>query len=171
VYNEYTKRQSLVHTENIDAKGVRKIMQNEIATKFPEAFPDNFETDILPKNIPPLTLQVYRICISGIIDKNAFLNTYESVQQGLQQKPPEWDLDDPGIYSTSCFEKVKDARNILKCLKKYNPPAFIMAGEAPYTLGPLQRTIERTGKKTSHIDWWLYRDADPSRLFYKKIKG
>ncbi len=146
-------------------------MQNEVANKFPDSFPANFETDILPKNIVPLTLQVYRVCISGIINKNAFLSTYESVRQGLQPKPPKWNLDDPGTYSTSCFKNVNEARNTLKCLKRYNPPAFIMEGEATYALGPLQRTKERTGKKTSHIDWWLYHDADPSRLFYIKTEG
>lgn len=145
-------------------------MQSEIASKFPEAFPNNFETDILPKNITPLTLQVYRVCTSGIIDRSAFLSTYESVQQGLQPKPPEWDLTAPGTYSTSCDENEKSIKKVLSCLKRYNPPAFIMVGEASCMLGPVQRTRERVGGKTSHIDWWIYRDANPSDYF-KKIEG
>ena len=142
-------------------------MQNEIARKFPKAFPNNFETDILPKNITPLTLQVYRVCTSGIIDKGDFLSTYERVQLGLQPKPHNWNLDDPCSYSTSCYEEEKEVRDALKCLKRYYPPAFVIAGEASHTLGPLQRTKERTGKKTSHIDWWFYSDADPSSYFIK----
>ena len=50
-----------------------------------------------------------------------------------------------------------------------------MAGmEEPYPIaigftnpkhGLVQRTKERTGKRTSHVDWWLYKDARPYEEF------
>ena len=37
----------------------------------------------------------------------------------------------------------------------------IAVGETNPTHGLVQRTRERTKKRTSHVDWWLYKDASP----------
>ena len=40
-------------------------------------------------------------------------------------------------------------------------PCHIAIGKTNPIHGLVQRTRERTGKKTSHVDWWLYKDATP----------
>lgn len=142
-------------------------MPTALAPAFPGCFPDNFEADILPKNLPPLTLRVYRVCVRGILSREAFLSSFEEVLRGDKPKPRGWDkkLKDPIAYSTSCDYDEDSARGTLDCLRRYNPPAVLACGEASSDYGPVQKTRERTGTDTSHVDWWLYAGADPSGRF------
>ena len=40
-------------------------------------------------------------------------------------------------------------------------PYQIAVGNTNPIYGVVQRTKERTKKRTSHVDWWLYKDASP----------
>ena len=40
-------------------------------------------------------------------------------------------------------------------------PCHIAVGMTNPIHGLVQRTRERTGKRTSHVDWWLYVNASP----------
>ena len=138
-----------------------------LAHKYPACFPPNFETDILPQSIPEITLFVYRICTNGIINKESFLSTYEEVVSNRRPVPLNWGdiLNNPSTYSTSCDTELKPIKNILKCLKRYYPKPIIAEGTATFEYGPLQCTRERTGEKTTHVDWWIFADGDPSSCF------
>lgn len=142
-------------------------MPTTLAHKYPECFPQNFESEILPEGIQDITLFVYRICTNGIINKDAFLSTFEEVQLERKPKPMRWNkkLKDPSTYSTSCNTSLASIKNVLKCLKAYYPVPIIAQGTATFRYGPLQCTSERTGEETTHVDWWLYADADPSGEF------
>lgn len=142
-------------------------MLTALARKYPECFPPNFETEILPKGIQNIELFVYRICTNGIINKESFLSTFEEVQLGKKPMTKDWErrLKNPSTYSTSCDTNLDSIKNTLKCLKDYYPAPIIAQGTATFQHGPLQRTSERTGRETTHVDWWLYSEADPSEDF------
>lgn len=44
--------------------------------KYPECFPENFETDILPKDAKKENKSVYRVIKFGTIDRNGFMGRY-----------------------------------------------------------------------------------------------
>jgi len=48
---------------------------------------------------------------------------------------------------------------------EYRKPYLIAEGDTDPVHGPVQRTKERTGGKSSHVDWWLYEDAEPWKEF------
>lgn len=136
---------------------------------FPDCFPSNFQETILPHNLQPTKMLVYRICKYGKIDKQAFLSTFEEVTLNLRPPGMHWEkqLNDPGTYSTSCNTDLNEILGALDSLQGYHPKAFLCQGEASSELGPVQRTSERTHRSTSHVDWWLFRNSDPSSDFYQ----
>lgn len=135
--------------------------------RFPDCFPSNFQEDILPKNLKPLHVHVFRICKYGSINKQAFLSTFEEVKLGLRPPGFRWEkqLNDPGTYSTSCNTDLQEILGVLDHLQGYHPQAILCQGDATSDLGPLQLTSERIKRPTNHVDWWLYKDSDPSQSF------
>lgn len=135
-------------------------MSECVEKKFPSFFPEN----IIPEDAEYREEKVYRICRWGKIDKDAFISTYEEYIRGnIQNK--DLDLSDPGTYSTSTFFNKRDARGILKCITRYKPAAIVALGKTNPEYGPIQVTKNRTGQKNSHVDWWLFEQADPSDEF------
>ncbi|WP_156059472.1 hypothetical protein [Acetivibrio ethanolgignens] len=51
--------------------------------KYPACFPENFETDILPKEAKEENKFVYRVIKNGTINRESFIGTYEEIQRGL----------------------------------------------------------------------------------------
>ena len=85
--------------------------------------------------------------------------------QGVKQSKSTGDGKDPGQYSLSSFEKPKDVKRYAGVMSDMKVPYQIAVGETNPRHGVVQRTRERTKKKTSHVDWWLYRDATPYEEF------
>ena len=135
--------------------------------RFPDCFPPNFAEDILPKNIKPASIEVFRVCKYGKIDKQAFLSTFEEVQLGLRPPGLKWNsrLKDPGTYATSCSTDLEQVIGVMDVLQGYHPKAFLCAGVASSELGPVQRTSERKENAGGHVDWWLFKGSDPSPSF------
>lgn len=139
----------------------------EVTRKFPDCFPPNFEK-MLPYGACEYEINVYRVCRLGIIDKKAFLSNYELYLQEEYELRDIKDLADVGIYSTSCYEKKGEINNFLKCIRKYHDRPIVAKGTTKSICGITQRTRERTGKKNSHVDWWLYKNSNPEKFFYKE---
>lgn len=147
-------------------------MANQLKREFPDCFPENFESEILPKNLKDQQLHVFRVCLHGPISRETFCGTYEEAMKApnerirnirLRGKP----LNDAGTYSTSCFRERVDCEGSLVCLQRHHPSPFLIEGTASSEYGPLQETKERKKCNTSHVDWWLYKNADPSEKFHK----
>lgn len=131
-----------------------------------KVFPVFFPKNIVPKDAEYTEKEVYRVCRSGKIDHDAFLSTYEDVVIKKLYQINNIDFNDPGTYSTSTFENIKNARNILKCICKYSPPALLAFGTIKAEYGPCQLTKLREPKrKDSHVDWWIFDEVDPSSEF------
>ena len=118
--------------------------------KYPECFPENFETDILPKDAKKENKSVYRVIKFGTIDRNGFIGTYEEIQRGLIPPKKRMNLDDPGLYSTSCNMKYSEAEYALNMFMRHYHKPFIAKGETEGSCGPCQLTSERE-KKVIHM--------------------
>ena len=73
--------------------------------------------------------------------------------------------DPAGQYSLSSFEKPRDVKRYVGVMSDMKVPYQIAIGETNPIHGVVQRTKERTKKRTSHVDWWLYKDARPYEEF------
>lgn len=128
--------------------------------KFPTYFA-NFE---LPEGAKEDKILVYRACKTNNIDKESFLPTFEENKFQL----PDDDISNPSSYSLSTFENPKDVKRFTMFrLNQLTPPCKIAVGLTEPEHGLVQRTKERFVKKskTSHVDWWLYEDAEPHKEF------
>lgn len=125
-------------------------------------FPDYFSRFQLPEGAKEEFIKVYRVCRSRKCDRSSFIPSYEENNYHLT---PLADENDPGQYSLSAFEKPKDVKRFASVMAGMEEPYPVAVGETNPRHGLVQRTKERTGKKTSHVDWWLYKDARPYEEF------
>lgn len=138
--------------------------------KYPECFPENFETDILPKDAKKENKSVYRVIKFGTIDRNGFIGTYEEIQRGLIPPKKRMNLDDPGLYSTSCNMKYSEAEYALNMFMRHYPKPFIAKGETEGSCGPCQLTSEREKRSDTHVDWWIYEDTEP-QIYFSEVSN
>ena len=138
--------------------------------KYPECFPENFETDILPKDAKKENKSVYRVIKFGTIDRNGFIGTYEEIQRGLIPPKKRMNLDDPGLYSTSCNMKYSEAEYVLNMFMRHYPKPFIARGETEGSCGPCQLTSEREKRSDTHVDWWIYEDTEP-QIYFSEVSN
>lgn len=137
-------------------------------TKYPNCFPKNFETEILPEGAKEENKSVYRVIKYGTINRESFISTYEEIQRGLIPRKKRMNLNDPGIYSTSCNIDYSDAEYALSLFMRHHPRAFISKGETEKTCGPCQLTSEREKRTDSHVDWWVFDESSP-QIYFKEV--
>ncbi len=137
--------------------------------KYPECFPENFETDILPEGAKKENKAVYRVIKYGTINRDSFIGTYEEIQRGLIPPKKKMNLKDPGLYSTSCNIEYSEAEYALNMFMRHYPRPFIAKGETEATCGPCQLTAEREERDDTHVDWWLYEETEPQTYFSEVI--
>lgn len=131
-----------------------------------KVFPSYMTIDI-PEGACEQSIEVYRICKTGAVEKESFLSSYEEYEQ--RNDLDSLDLNDPGSYSVSCYEKRRDARRKLMFFTKKEPRAIPAFGKTEPSCGPCQKTRERIkGKKDSHVDWWIYQNVAPW-LYFKEV--
>lgn len=135
-----------------------------------KVFPNFFRNIELPKGAKLQELKVYRFCFYGEINRDAFRGSYEDciIKKVISNKKIDENSKDPGHYSTSCFEDIKDIRKMKKLFTKHHPETIVAKGITNKECGPCQRTSERIPKrKDSHVDWWIYENSNPEDYFEK----
>ncbi|MBO5468968.1 MAG: hypothetical protein J6A03_04350 [Lachnospiraceae bacterium] len=128
-------------------------------------FPDYFnQYNIPPENAREESLEAYRACKTNRLERESFLPSYE--ENGCQFIE-EGEEEDPSTFSLSVYEKPRDVRRFAIVNSTIRPPYKIAKGRTYPVHGVVLRTREyKQGyKKSSHIDWWLYKDAEPYRDF------
>ncbi|MCI9337906.1 MAG: hypothetical protein HFH93_10290 [Lachnospiraceae bacterium] len=133
--------------------------------QFPECFPEKFETDILPQGAKKENKSVYRVIKYGTINRDSFIGTYEEIQRGLIPRKKRMNLDDPGLYSTSCNIEYSEAQYAMNIFMRHHPKVFIAKGQTEGSCGPCQLTSEREERNDTHVDWWIYQEAEPQNYF------
>lgn len=134
----------------------------DIERKFPVGFP----VDKLPLEAKEQSIEVYRICRTGVVEEKSFLPTY--MDELSMTKENDGEDKDIGFYSMSTYEKPRDAKKRLKFFRGKQPNAIAAKGVTNPRCGVIQRTKERTGQKDSHVDWWLYEGATP-HIFFEAV--
>ena len=71
--------------------------------------------------------ELEKICKWGELNQHAFISTYEEVLE-RDGNVNDLDLNDISSFSTSCFEKEKDAKRMMKFFTKKNPQAILAYG-------------------------------------------
>lgn len=139
---------------------------------FPDCFPKNFTTDILPAGVTEENKTVYRVIKYGILNRDSYVGTYEEIQKGLMPPPKykQLDLADPSTYSTSCSLEKSELEFLLKMCMRYHPAAFIAKGITAVECGPSQLTSDREPRDDTHVDWWIYKDAEPQYYFEEVLE-
>lgn len=128
---------------------------------FPSCFPKNFESEILPiTEVDSTELEVYRVIKSGEINREAFLSTWEE-----RTEFDVLDESDPSTYCTSCNLSLSEIKRLKARIMRFHPRPIIAKGTTVLCCGPSQKTKDRTGKKTRHVDWWVYEKAKPELHF------
>lgn len=121
-----------------------------------------FDLNKLPDNAKQQNIEeVYRVRKKGKIDADAFCSTYEERKHNI-----DLDLNDPSSFSTSCFEKLRDAKQLYNCIKKRTPNPVIAKGHITYDSGfSLREKDKSVHKKGSHVDWWIFCEEHPEDYF------
>lgn len=144
--------------------------------QYPECFPENIDELIRSDGAEENIYTYYRISRTGLVNRDAFLGSYEEslkCNQFVHNRDmflASQEQLDIGDYSTSGYEKIRDAKSRLKCMKKYEEGPVILVGETNPTCGLSMRTKESKTRhcRNSHIDWWIYKDACPE-VFFEKL--
>lgn len=127
--------------------------KERLKSKFPAYFP----LDQLPEGAKEEAIHVYRICKWGKIEARAFRTSYEEqIHERMQLKEMNESSPDIDACSVSCFEKINDARRMLKFFSKNYPQPVIAEGSTAILYGLSQRTKDRKRNAKSHVDWWTY---------------
>jgi len=125
-------------------------------------FPSYFSKFRLPEEASENALVVYRACKTQMVDKESFTPSYE--ESGFAEPT---DPSNPKEYSLSVYEDPKDMRRFAGLTNTIRPPMTIAKGITAPCCGLAQRTSEREKRRTvrSHVDWWLYEQAQPHMHF------
>ena len=134
-------------------------------------FPSYFENFEMPEWAREQELEVYRACATGKVDKNSFLNSFE--ENGFQVSLGG-EEDDPQEYSLSSYTKFKDVKRFMTMDSRFGVPFKIAKGITKPAHGICLETKEwkrNLGIKYrgSHVDWWLYENAEPWKEFEEVI--
>lgn len=136
-----------------------------------KVFPSYIDASIIPEWAKEQSLEVYRACRSGKVDKLSFLNTYE--EKGFKV------LEDLGeyrasAYSLSTYTKFRDVKRFMTMTSDFDVPFIIAIGTTEPTYGVCLETRfwkKQLGEKckSSHVDWWLYEGATPWLVFKEVV--
>ena len=132
------------------------------AEKIKKTFPLYFRNFEIPKEAKEQEIEVYRACPTRKVEKASFLNTYE--ENGFQNTPGR-ESSDPQDYCLSVCTRLKDIKRFVSFSSKYQPPLVLAKGHTTRHDGVSCRTKEWKRTRSSHVDWWLYEDAQPWLAF------
>ena len=133
-----------------------------------KVFPYYMKDIVIPEIAKEQEIHVFRACRTGVVDKDSFLNSFE---ENNFQPLSMLDINDPQNYSLSTYYKFKDVKRFAMINSDLQVPYIIAEGITNPRDGICAKTrdwlINEKGKKprTSHVDWWLYKDARPWENF------
>ncbi len=141
-----------------------------------KVFPDYFTQDIINEIIEnggqEHSYHVYRVDKYGNMDKTAFYNYYDEVVSGLKtvrnkEKKLKNYQKSIGALSVSCQQSYDQIIYYYSVtLRNKHPHKRVLEGDINPEDGLSRITAEWEKSATKgHIDWWLYKNADPSAYF------
>lgn len=142
-------------------------------------FPDNYPPDLMERIIEDgaennTFENVYRIANYGENNRDAFLSTFLTnlrdnmninIRDTFIAGTNNYDI---GTYGTSLTSNKKRAISTLRLMeRKYNGPILLKGTIFPeYGMSMYTKDSKRRKAYSKyHIDWWLYKNEDPSEHF------
>lgn len=142
---------------------------------FPESYPSDLMQRIIEDGAAENIIEnVYRIANYGENNRDAFLSTFltnikdsgnTNIRDAYIFSQENYDI---GMYGTSLSSNEKKAKRTLSLLeRKYNGPILLIGTILPEYGMSIFSKNSKTRKSYSkyHIDWWIYKDKDPSKHF------
>lgn len=155
----------------------------EEGKKLPSEYPCEIYDLIIKDGGAERTFEnVYRIAEKGKLNRDAFLSSFQekriknSCENSYNNRDAflaEKEVVDIGDYSTSCFQKRRNAKKILKLKARHVDGPKILIGTILPETGLSMLTAESRSNRMamdSHIDWWIYQGVDPSPYFRFELK-
>ncbi len=147
---------------------------------FPEGYPEKLLELIKADGARENRFEVFRICRTGIVNRDAFDSTYQdSFKKEYSSSSGVVNRDvfqrkkiDIGDYSTSCSLSLKPLKRIIKAMYNTTPQQIIAKGITEPCCGLSMETKLSLSKRKcndSHIDWWIYKDAKPEKYFKEYV--
>ena len=132
-------------------------------SRFPDCFPEDFESRILPKDAEYGDKVLYRLALHGINSPDSYVPTIiDDERNNMPRRKAPGYLDKPSTYSTSCCIDYEHALDLKDNTFRNKPWAEIAVGYITSEQGPT-----KTNRERGHVDWWIYRDVKPELLFRK----
>lgn len=126
---------------------------------FPDCFPADFESEILPKDVEYKAYSVYRILKQGILNREAFIGSFEEFPERFVRSRKA------GSYSTSCYQDYAEIYNLLEfTFRDKHPEAILAFGTTEPICGP----CKKSESGSSHVDWWIFKDSHPE-VFFEEV--
>ncbi len=122
---------------------------NKLEREFPE-----YSEKYIPNDAEEKSLLVYRACKTMKCDKESFMDTYE--ENGYKIKTGN--REDPENYSLSVYTQPKDVKRFVSMNADHPKPYKIAKGGTEACCGVIRCS---ENKRSSHVDWWLYKAATP----------
>lgn len=142
---------------------------------FPDSYPKDLLQRIIDDGADNNTFEnVYRIANYGQNNRDAFLSTFltnikdesnENIRDAYIASNINYDI---GLYGTSIVDTKHKALRTLNLLeRKYDGPILLKGNILPeYGMSMYTKDSKsRESHNAHHIDWWIYKDADPSSHF------
>ena len=137
---------------------------------FPDCFPDDFASAILPKEAGYKAHFGYRIAKYGRECPVSYFSTVEERIIDGKALGQSRKADD---YSTSLFDTPDYPRYILSLVMRYDrrPKACLVSGYTVPECGPSLVDVEKPHRtrngpiRCRHISWWIYEEARPWEYF------
>lgn len=130
--------------------------------KIKKVFPAYFENFELPAVAIEQEISVYRACPTRKIEKPSFLNTYE--ENGFNV-PVGKNINDPQVYCLSTAVNLRDVKRFVVVDSRFQPPFLLAKGHTTKYDGLSCLSKDWKKASNSHVDWWLYEDAEPWLAF------
>lgn len=133
--------------------------------KLKKKFPTYFPVDKLPKEAKEEEIEVFRACKYGFCN-DSFLTTYQEAYK-FGRKAKGYNEEYIGTYSMSCFEDINDLNKMLRKFKnvfKEYKSLVLSKGKTNIGCGIILKAKD-INKSGSHVDFWLYKNAEPIKYF------
>jgi hypothetical protein len=142
--------------------------------EYPDSCPKNFAVEMLPRDAVEYDRNVFRVAEFGEDNPQSFLSTIDSDNLKRLKYPnynaKKRDPNDPATYATSCWVLITDQiRTYLGTANKRDPAAALVYGITKGCCGPSNIDKDEHGNDKGHVNWWIYKGAEPHKHFCKVV--
>ena len=141
---------------------------------YPDSFPQDFETRILPAEASFTSHKAYRIAKYGAKDPRSYLCSWDEAVMEEKDLTSLLATSEEERYSTSFSDRPEALEYILSVSMRVYPAPELVTGTTdpscgPSLVGKLKKLKgKHKGEYHHHISWWIYSDAEPWNFFEKE---